>query len=317
MQQSLSAHHSLQPSSRHSIVANILRSIDNFMPTAIIRVDIERFYETIDHATLLRLLDTSELPPTNKRLVRLLLSEFTALTGSPKGVPTGVGVSSRLAEMYLQALDYTLMSDSRTSYYARYVDDILIVRGLENADKSTDLQMLAPINASLNALGLKSNATKTAVTRRASNGDLPSFEFLGYRISHSNSPAAVLTQRRLDEICGRVDRTFDVWDKRTPTDHGARRLLLDRLRFLTGNARLSNNKRNAMVGIYFSNPHITDPSCLIELDLHLQSRASSSALQPELAAKVATLSFADGYKSRRIHRFTPRQLTMIRGAWSD
>jgi len=261
------------------------------------------------------LVNDSILTPTNRWLIAVLLEEFAALTGRNVGLPTGVGVSASLAELYMATVDKTLSRLDGVAYYARYVDDIVLVRGMDPKDPVAETTLLRNVANVLAPLSLKLQSQKSRAYRSI-GGTIPQFELLGYRISGNNKNVVVaLTSSRLRELERRVVRSFEQWDKTGPGNPGIDRLLLARLRFVTGNTRLHNNKRHALVGIHFSNPHLTKLDDLDDLDTKLTYRASLSALPTRLAQQISFLSFRTGFQEKTMHRFSTHQLQQIRGAW--
>jgi hypothetical protein len=305
-----------RPPSRQSIAASLGRNMDSKLPKLLIRTDIERFYDNVDHALLKGRLQKEQLTPTFRHLIHSLLDETAALTGTKRGLPRGVGLSAKLAEFFLQDLDRELQAHPRVSFYGRYVDDIVIVYG-ERESKELDADVtVALVRAAVSRHKLTLSPTKTASLRTDNNGNIPSFDFLGYQFSCRPTLDIRLTQARESEIVRRIDLTFAAWAKASADNHGRRRLLLDRIRYLTGNTRLANNKRNAMIGIYFSNPHLTSSDSLADLDLHLRDSIDAATLPDDLHTKLDAISFTDGYNNRRIHSFTAAQRQQLRGAWN-
>ena len=305
-----------RPRGRQSIVAGLIRTIDNNLPKIIVRADVKDFYDSIDHRRLRSHLDTTALSPSCLRLIDRLLTEMEALTGMARGLPAGVGLSAKLAESYIAQADRALRDTRGTLYFARYVDDIVLVRAEEREGAVAPSAVVAEIETELQRLDLALNTAKT-LHRELVNNSLGKIEFLGYEIEYRSKEGTVvrLTRDRYKTIRARIDRAFSAWDRADPANHGRRSLLLDRLRFLTANTRLSHNKRNALVGIYFSNPHLTDLHSLAALDRHLHDRASRSSLPPGLDQKIAALSFTDGFSRRTIHRWSMQRMTRLKGAW--
>lgn len=305
-----------RPRGRQSIVSGLIRTIDNNVPKIVVRADVKDFYDSIDHRRLRSHLDTTTLSPSCRRLIDRLLTEMEVLTGKARGLPAGVGLSAKLAELYIAQADRALRDTRGTLYFARYVDDIVLVRAEESEGAVAPSAVVAEIETELQLLGLSLNSTKT-LHRELVNNSLGKIEFLGYEIEYRgrSGPVVRLTDGRYKTIRARIDQTFSAWDRANPTNHGRRSLLLDRLRFLTANTRLSHNKRNALVGIYFSNPHLTDLKSLAGLDRYLQHRASQSSLPPGLDQKIAALSFTDGFSRRTIHRWSMQRMTRLKGAW--
>jgi hypothetical protein len=304
-----------KPASRQSIVGGLGRTLDSRLPKLLIRCDIERFYDNVDHGILRSRLRREALSPTFRGLVFALLEETAQFTGVNRGLPTGVGLSAKLAEYYLKDLDEALKIEPRILFYARYVDDIVIVFGEREHNELDQAKVLTRIKTLVAEHKLLLSQAKTFTRRTNTQGSIPQFNFLGYEFSSQPRLQVQLTGTRRAEIKRRIDRIFEVWAKADPNNHGHRRLLLDRIRYLTGNTRLANNKRNAMIGIYFSNPHITDPASLTELDDHLRARVAAASLPTELREKVEAISFRDGFEGRRIYAFSALQRKKVRGAW--
>jgi len=307
----------IEPSrqSRQTIVYSLTRMLDNKLPKAVIKADVEKFYESINHDLLLKMVHESTLTRTSQGLITLLLSEYAAITGREEGIPMGVGISAKLAELYIGRIDHALSGSDGVMFYARYVDDIVYVHGLENQNPKNDDELLGMARRELDPLRLLLNQSKSEVFR-SRNGTFPEFELLGYKVSRAKEMNVTLTDDRVAALEKRLSRTFDLWDDHDQTNTGRQGLLLNRLRFLTGNTRLSNNKRNAMVGIYFTNPHLTQLDVLDDLDVAMRARAAQSHFPPRLALQVQSLSFRKGFETRVMFRFTPLELKKIRGAWN-
>jgi hypothetical protein len=305
-----------RPPSRQAIVSSLARTLDNSMPKILARTDVQTFYESVDHAMLRDALSSTALSPTALALVTTLLTEMSGLTGAARGLPMGVGLSAKLAEFYITQADVAIRDAPNVLYYARYVDDIVVVYAELKPGHPNAADAVRVVTSAIESLGLKLNPAKQQVATLSPAGDLGPIEFLGYELEvRAGKLKARLTPARRQTIESRIENTFDIWDRSDPANHGRRSLLVDRLRLLAGNTRLSYNKRNAMVGIYFSNPHLTDDDLLRALDDFLQARASRSALPPELASSIAKVSFLNGFHEKRLLRFHPSRVKKLRGAW--
>jgi hypothetical protein len=304
-----------RPSARQSIIANVTRVLDSNLPKLVIRTDFERFYENIDHKMLNSLLTHDFLSPTFRGLVEALLHETHAILGSKRGLPTGVGLSAKLAEYFLADFDRQMSSIPRTLYYGRYVDDVVLILGEVNHGELDVATELRRITETARKKGLSLSSTKTAVSRTSPQWILAPFELLGYKLSSGPRATVSLTDSRRAELKRRIDGVFSSWANCDPKNHGNRRLLIDRLRYLTGNFRLANNKRNAFIGIYFSNPHLRDADLFHDLDDYLETARKAAMLDSGLEAQVEGITFTNGFEKRRLHRFTSRQLRRVRRAW--
>lgn len=302
--------------SRNAIVRAVAVSLGDALPKAVLKVDVEQFYESIPHSELRDLVRRCGLTPTSVRLILMLIDEFAALTGKSSGLPTGVGLSAKLAELYIQSVDRQLSNGVDVIYYARYVDDIVVIRGLTRRGPRTKKEFLKEPSDALISIGLTAHPTKSDAYLSGIKGAVPAFDLLGYEISRGPKQVEVrLSQPRLIELQRRLDRTFELWDTCDQSNGGRQLLFLNRLRMLTGNTRLSNNKRNAMVGIYYSNSESTQPEQLDDLDVALKDHLSKRSLPVPVGRAVARLSFRAGFEERTMHRFSTDQLRQIRGAW--
>ncbi len=81
--------------------------------------------------------------------------------------------------------------------------------------------------------------------------------------------------------------------------------------FLTGNTRLVNNKKNVVVGIYFSNSQLTETRQLVTLDNYLSSKLKSE----HILIRTKKLSFESGFLEKKYHQFSSEELTQIVKAW--
>lgn len=316
LQRSIAALLTGHVSSRQSIVAGLVESLGNELPKTVLRLDVASYYESVDHKILRRMLGASSLSPSSLRLIDDLLAETERIVGVPKGLPAGIGLSAKLAELYLSQLDHVLRDAPGVTYYARYVDDIILVKGSSDPDLDESAALIAWIESELAKLELTLNAGKQHVRRFDRTQNIAAFEFLGYSISYTRKQLKVeLTAARYAALKRRIDLTIDTWDKADHANHARRRLLLDRLRFLAGNTRLSHNKRNAMVGIYFSNPHVSNPDLMSQLDDHLKARLATTTIPPAIASMVDQISFVEAFRARSVRRFALLRMKQLRGAW--
>lgn len=145
-----------------------------------------------------------------------------------------------------------------------------------------------------------------------------------FHCSGENSKVA-LSQKKMDRYRTRLIRTLKEYQRdKSINEKRAYRSLLARLRFLTGNTQLSNAKRNAHTGIYFSNPILTDLTQLRDLDMILSLWAwRELSAKPTLKSEVNKLSFEIGFMRRRMVRFNRHkkpgdrdEMNKIVGAWS-
>ena len=130
----------------------------------VIDLDIEKYFDTVNHDKLVSILRERINDATTLHLIRSFLKagvmEDGLVSPSVEGVPQGGPLSPVLSNVYLDKLDKEL--ESRGLYYVRYADDCNIFVKSEMAAN----RVMASITSWLERkLRLKVSATKTKVTR--------------------------------------------------------------------------------------------------------------------------------------------------------
>lgn len=309
----------VRPANRNLIVEQIVRTLQDGTPKLIARTDLRQFYESIPHRALIQFLtDSGRLSATTRRLVRQLLDEYSAATGKSNGLPRGLALSATLAEAFLTPLDRDLAKMEGVLLHARYVDDILLIfvndsfnPGLESRKKG--------VRDAVKRAGLIMNAGKTSYLSTPGLPGTPQIlTFLGYQIEFEPGCTTVdISKKRARRYREKIDASLATFENNA-TDPRALSALHERLKFLTGNTRLANNKRQALVGSHFSNPLITSTTpAFVRLDKHLRKGVSALTLGPTAKATLAAFTFVDGIETRRFHSFSPRQLQAIVTVWRN
>ncbi|MBC6402711.1 MAG: reverse transcriptase [Hyphomonadaceae bacterium] len=301
----------VKQSSRHQIICQIRELLCDELPKYIVRTDVESFYESIPREQILRKLrDDPPLTLQTKKLIRRVLHEYGQLTGNDTGLPRGTGISAYLAELYMRDLDASIRNYPGVLYYARYVDDIVIMFCPPPNVGTWKFRRL--IVNSFKELGLRRNRKKTKIYTSCP------FEmtYLGYNFHVAKGEVKLrMSDTRVARYKRRVGLAFSDYKKKSEAaELSARRLLKKRIDFLTGNTRLVNNKKNVVSGIYFSNSLLTDCSDLCNLDDHLQA-ALSTLPNGRLKNRLQKCSFVQGFKTRRYKKFSARSLFEIVEVW--
>ena len=92
----------------------------------ILKADVKHYFDTVDHATLLRLLARKiDCEPTLLLIKTILDNHRTPVLG--KGMPLGNLTSQFFANVYLNELDQYVKHELKAQYYIRYVDDFVIL----------------------------------------------------------------------------------------------------------------------------------------------------------------------------------------------
>jgi len=89
-----------------------------------IRTDITRYFDFIDHRRLFDLLSESGVPTGHVQVLRAMLGAWTY--GSGRGLPQGPDASRKLGNFYLVELDESLLAIPGVEYF-RYMDDMIVI----------------------------------------------------------------------------------------------------------------------------------------------------------------------------------------------
>lgn len=310
---------------RNGIIRALKEALGKRYAHAIYRLDIQSFFDSVPHDKLLSALrSVSRLDTVTSDLVSRLLEEFASITGQRKGLPQGVAMSSHLADFYLHGLDRRVKTAPGVLFYARYVDDLVLVLEDEEALAAVQRQ----IDEELRDLGLTKHPLKTKPIITTANGDYPegqALEYLGYRFTRaegalSTGLTATRHQRRVIKLESALQRWLDSSPSSARPNHGQDGLLIDRLRYLAGNTKLLNSKDNVAIGLFFSNSAL-DPGApeLIELDDVLQQfvQANTDKMSEGLRKKISAISFVEMFIQRPFYRFDQQKVQRIVQAWRD
>lgn len=316
---------------RNEIVSQVVNMLDNGFPKYIIRTDIESFYESIPHDELKKVINRNHiLSPLSKKVINEILREYQRMTGQDKGIPRGIGISAYLAELYMRDFDHDIKNLQNVTYYARYVDDIIIIFTPDNKYDSTNY--LSLIDEKITRCGLVRNTdiSKNKQIDMRQNSINFNFDFLGYKIDFSPNQLKVdISDNKERRYRSKINLAIDNYNTSSKYDErNARKLLIKRLKYLTGNTRLLGVKKDILIGVYFSNQQVSSVDLKLKrLDNYLKCVAIDRNLQPysrlnlngaiKLKTKLKTFSFADGFKDKKFYKFSKRELEEILYVWED
>lgn len=297
-----------------------LRSVlaDNF-PKIIIKTDIRSFYEKIDRALLLRKLNESPiLSLTTRKIIAKLLGSYDKETGLTLGIPRGIGVSAYLSELYMKDFDSEVQKLPNLIYYARYVDDIVIVLAPEPGKETEDYLKFIKSLISKEKLTLNLDSGKTEIINYDLENRNFSFDYLGYKFKYCGESLKLeLADKKVLKYNNRIAEVINTYKRNSKKQpKKARKELLLRLKFLTRNTKLSNNKGNAIVGIYNSNKWITNSECLKKFD-HKLNGLSKSIENQGLRDRISKFSFKEGFDKRLFSNFNAKEFSTITRGWSS
>ena len=304
------------------------------VPFTLARFDIRKFYESINRYHIQDLIDRrlSTLPST-----RLVLSTFMKqceIHSISTGLPRGLAISAALSEFYLNDFDVTVQRKLKPHFYARYVDDIVVLLSPE-----CEITSLYKKVSSMLPSGLELNKSKSKIlsfTGLQIRDHLTEhkFDYLGYSFSVShiikstNSPwhrclTLDISQSKIKKIKTRVVRALIQY-----LHDGKFVDLHDRFKILTCNYEFYDHRkqRKRLAGNRHSYGLIDFPSeSLDKLDrfikhILLSNNGKISALLAHSLSNaekeiLLSLSFKKGFEKRTYFYFSPTKLKKLVECW--
>ena len=156
----------------HGVLKHLKRDLKDIENTQYcLKLDIKKFYSTIDHV-ILKSIIRRKIKDTK------LLNLLDGIIDSAPGVPIGNYLSQFFANLYLSYFDHWIKEDKQVKYYYRYADDMVIL----SPDKPYLHNLLADINDYMKDklnLEVKGNYQVFPVESRG-------IDFVGYVFYHSH-----------------------------------------------------------------------------------------------------------------------------------
>ncbi|MBI1889280.1 MAG: RNA-dependent DNA polymerase [Burkholderiales bacterium] len=190
------------------VISDIKASLGTGEFSHFIKVDVENFYPSIDHAILVQKLRAKVRKP---EIIQLVLNGITNPTlplpnknkkSEIKGVPQGLATSNILAEIYLKDFDSILQAKSDIAYF-RYVDDILVLSKGEPDPVFEGLKRRLNDQYRLNAHPLLKGESKSRVGKI-----LEPFSFLGYEFVNGKASVKRESLERLENSLASIFTTY-------------------------------------------------------------------------------------------------------------
>ncbi|OQB30052.1 MAG: Reverse transcriptase (RNA-dependent DNA polymerase) [Bacteroidetes bacterium ADurb.Bin174] len=269
----------VKQSSRNDIIRQVFNLLSDGFPKVVIRTDIRHFYESIPQDKLFKKIDSNVLlSPHSKKLIRKLFYEFEDKKDKGKinysiGIPRGIGISAYLSELFMRDIDNRLKDLNDLTYYARYVDDIIMVFTPKTLSSKEDYlvkvrEIITDNNLELSE-GQDGNESKTKSYNLIENNTLlEPLTFLGYKFFSQEKVSKdkcgnkitsafiriELSDSKMSKYKKRLTKSVEAYNNTSKfCEKDARKLLFERLKFLTGNFHLNHNKKSIKSGVYYSN----------------------------------------------------------------
>jgi hypothetical protein len=337
----IKANYGIKQSDRQTIIANAITLFKEGTPFDVYRFDIKKFYENVD---LKILFERLMLDGKCSWQTLVLVDQFfkTLSVSGVSGLPRGLSISATLSEFYLKEFDLAISSMSEVFYYARFVDDILIIASgsSSKADFERKVEEYLPQGLEFHGGGKREYIPVARLTQ-GSGKVLKKFDYLGYglQIFNEASHETVNGIQRRKVVCdisdGKVAKikmrllqsyTSYLSSYQYPSDF---LLLKNRIRALAGNFYIADPMTGVDIktGIYFNYIHKNSIGrcALDELDSfsrgvlfsskHKLSRRISAALSLSKRKQLAGFSFRSGFEKARFHSFKYDVLKKIKECW--
>lgn len=319
---------------RASIIENLQLLLMEDVPYKIYRWDIKKFFESFDNKEVEKFINQiPNLSPQSKSLLCSILKKHKALGGT--GSPRGLSLSSVLTELIMCDFDSKVSAHPDTFFYARYVDDIIIITSANENSQIYRVLAKKTLPKGLQFNELKSQESpiigKSPITRKQTDEFRYSFEYLGYKISikkrtNKDKHRIIdidIADKKVKKYKKRLSRAFYDFAKNGNTE-----LLIDRLRFLTKNFKVYNQHldRTKLSGIYYNYPAIQgNMSNLKNLDGFIKALVLgqkgrlgtllSTKLNSRLRSRILANSFVKGHKDVAFVTFRPERVGQIKRCW--
>lgn len=297
------------------------------------KLDLRSFYESIDREDIERQLSRDNgLSPPTLHVFRSFNTQLGA-AGIP-GLPRGLAVSAVLSEYVMRRFDQQAKSMSNVYYFARYVDDIIVITTGDENKKF----FLKRVREHLPP-GIQLNSDKTKIIEFGLPKIKPPadvvenhVDFLGYSFAvHRMRDKMPIRKVHADISSNKITRL------KTRISLSALQFMkdgnfidfFDRLRVLTGNYNVYDLERKIRrnVGIYYNYRYVdaANSDALKELDAFLKHFLLATSgrigtqlnllLSPKQKRQLLTLSFQRSFTSRSFHHFPINRLTHLVGCW--
>lgn len=158
----------------------------------VLKCDIRKFFESIDHDVLLQILDKRIKDKDLMSVLENIVYSFNSSQSNlfeKKGIPLGNLTSQLFANIYMNEFDQFIKHELKVKYYARYTDDFVIVSDSEEYLSS----LIQHISDFLDTrLRLELHPNKVAI-HKLHNG----IDFLGYVVRPYHKLIRTKTKNRI------------------------------------------------------------------------------------------------------------------------
>ena len=188
-------------------------------PIYALQADIKQYFQSIDWEFLLKLIKSTVTCPQTFDLIQKIITSYQRptlpttqlelfnpahhhqISQKRVGLPIGNLTSQLFANIYLNQFDHFVKDRLREKYYARYMDDFLIIHPNKKHLKKTLVKIQNFLNQNLK---LKLHPKKMVIKHASKNG-LP---FVGYLIFYDHVKIRGNTLRRMQKNYGNKIKAY-------------------------------------------------------------------------------------------------------------
>jgi RNA-directed DNA polymerase len=202
----------------HTAIKELYRWLADRIHSYVVDIDIEKFFDTIDHRRLMDILQKRISDRRFLRLIRKLLKsgvlETDEIKGTETGAPQGSIVSPILANIYLHEVIDQWAEErygARRHKLVRYADDVVICFGGRNEA----VECMDALEQRMGTYGLRLNRSKSRVVE-FERGKNKVFHFLGFTWywGKDRKRRAMLKLKTQTERFRKAIHSFSEWIKR-------------------------------------------------------------------------------------------------------
>ena len=177
----------------HSLAQQLRKDLDADPQGTLncLKMDIKKFYPSINHAVLKRILKKKI---KDKKLLKLL----GEVIDSADGVPIGNYLSQFFANLYMAYFDHWVKEELKVKYYYRYADDIVILSDNKNQLRSWLVAIKLYLTHELQ-LKLKDNYQIFPVNSRG-------IDFVGYVFYHTHTKLRKSIKMKLHKLIDKYEQ---------------------------------------------------------------------------------------------------------------
>jgi len=184
----------------HQMIRKV--SVNGTRPCYALKMDIKRFFDSVDHQILKKLLRKNIQDEKTVKIVDAIIDSFRVKNGlsGDAGIPLGNVTSQIFANLYLHELDDFIKQTLRERFYLRYCDDFIIL----SRDKNHLQSLIVTIRTFLSTQLKLELHPKKVIIRKLNQG----IDFVGYILFLKHILVRTRTKQRMKKRLQEVYECF-------------------------------------------------------------------------------------------------------------